>query len=665
MVKRDEIVIMKEESSICTRRGVLVWEELTVEAARPKKKLLNNATGSALPGRLLALMGPSGSGKTTLLRSLSGRLAGNVVVTGNVVIGGKKRCFKCREVSYVDTEELFLGTLTVKETLAYSANLRLPSRMTREEISKVVEETIIQLGLEECADSRLGNWHLRGISSGEKKRLSIGLEILTQPHVLLLDEPTSGLDSASAFYVIQTLCSIANDGKVVVCSIHQPSNEIFNLFDDLLLLSSGETVYFGEAKMALKFFADAGFPCPTRRNPSDHFLLCVNLEFDVINAAPMRSELTSSNPVTGKKTEDIRATLIECYKNSEQMINARRRIQCLKSNFQGDHVIKSNVSGSTSCWKQLYTLTHRSFLNMSRDIGYYWLRIFFYSLAAAGIGLFFFHLGTDKDSILARGKCVSFIYGFIICLSFGGLPLFIEELKVFYGERSKGHYGEAVFVLSNILSSFPFLLVTSFCVVAITYSMVELHLVLAQSVFFFLNLLVCLSVIEGCLMVVASLVPNVLMGIGAATGVILFMMMCSPIFRPQPDLPKFFWRYPMSYLSFATWAVQGQLKNDMLGLEFDPVIPVNPKIKGEQVLKLIFGVSLNHDKWWDITALVALFIAHRLILFLVLRYNKRQISPLRWFYAKVRPRYGEGFSLSKKQPRIAFKKQQAVPLSAE
>lgn len=145
-----------------------------------------------------------------------------------------------------------MGTLTVRETLVYSANLRLPSRMTREEISKVVEGTIIQLGLEECADSKIGSWHLRGISSGEKKRLSIGLEILTQPHVLLLDEPTSGLDSASAFYVVQTLCNLANDGKVVVCSIHQPSWEIFKLFDDLLLLSSGETVYFGEAKMALK-----------------------------------------------------------------------------------------------------------------------------------------------------------------------------------------------------------------------------------------------------------------------------------------------------------------------------------------------------------------------------------------------------------------------------
>lgn len=156
--------------------------------------------------------------------------------------------FQC----YVAQEEIFLGTLTVRESLTYSAYMRLPSDMTKEETNKVVEETIMEMGLEECADTRIGNWHSRGISNGEKKRLSIALEILTQPHVLLLDEPTSGLDSSSAFYVIQALSNIAWNGKIVICSIHQPSSETFELFDDLLLLSSGETVYFGEAKMALK-----------------------------------------------------------------------------------------------------------------------------------------------------------------------------------------------------------------------------------------------------------------------------------------------------------------------------------------------------------------------------------------------------------------------------
>ena len=149
-------------------------------------------------------------------------------------------------------EDVLLGTLTVRETITYSANLRLPNTMTKEEIDDVVEGTITEMGLHDCADRMVGNWHLRGISGGEKKRLSIAIEILTRPHLLFLDEPTSGLDSASAFFVIQTLRNIARDGRTIISSIHQPSSEVFALFDDLFLLSGGETVYFGDAKMAVE-----------------------------------------------------------------------------------------------------------------------------------------------------------------------------------------------------------------------------------------------------------------------------------------------------------------------------------------------------------------------------------------------------------------------------
>jgi len=214
--------------------------------------------------------------------------------------------------SYVTQEDYFLGTLTVKETLTYAARLRLPSDTSRNEIEKVVTNVLAEMGLEDSAESRLGNWHLRGISTGEKRRLSIGIEILTQPHVMFLDEPTSGLDSAASFYVISSLSNIAHDGRIVICSIHQPSGEIFNLFDDMVLLAGGEAVYFGQATMAVKvrnlfqfyhsrrqnysfcmkllnsllvqFFADAGFPCPTRKNPPEHFLRCVSPEFDSVAA---------------------------------------------------------------------------------------------------------------------------------------------------------------------------------------------------------------------------------------------------------------------------------------------------------------------------------------------------------------------------------------------
>lgn len=149
-------------------------------------------------------------------------------------------------------ENTLLGTLTVKETITYSAHLRLPTILTKEEVNGIVDATITEMGLQDCADRLIGNWHLRGISGGEKKRLSIALEILTKPKLLFLDEPTSGLDSASAFFVVQTLRCIALDGRTVISSIHQPSSEVFALFDDLVLLSGGLTIFSGQANMALE-----------------------------------------------------------------------------------------------------------------------------------------------------------------------------------------------------------------------------------------------------------------------------------------------------------------------------------------------------------------------------------------------------------------------------
>lgn len=154
--------------------------------------------------------------------------------------------------AYVTQQDIFLGTLTIRETMRYSAQLRLPNNISKEEANYIIENTIMEMGLQDCADNLIGNWHLRGISGGEKKRLSIALEILTQPQLLFLDEPTSGLDSASAFFVIQVLKNVACGGKTVIASIHQPSSEVFALFDDLFLLSGGETIYFGEAKMAVE-----------------------------------------------------------------------------------------------------------------------------------------------------------------------------------------------------------------------------------------------------------------------------------------------------------------------------------------------------------------------------------------------------------------------------
>ncbi|KAK9922025.1 hypothetical protein M0R45_030508 [Rubus argutus] len=623
----------------------LVWQDLTVftlaATISKSKLLLNRVSGYAQPDRIMALMGPSGSGKSTLLDALAGRLPANVRMSGDVILNGNKRSINSRDISYVTQEDIFLGSLTVRETLTYSAHLRLPSKLTKEEKIEVVEETLTKMGLQDCAEAHIGNWHLRGISNGEKRRLSICIEILTQPHVMLLDEPTSGLDSASSFFVIWALRNIASDGRIVICSIHQPSSDVFNLFNDLVLVAGGETVYFGDAQKAVKFFSDAGFPCPTRKNPPEHYLRCISSDFDRVITALILSQRMNygssshvhpSNSQMNLTTDEIKGKLINTYKASTFSIDARKRIREIL--LTENPSTKSNTVNSISCWTQLWTLICRNSLNMSRDIGYYWLRSLFYILIALSTGSFYYHIGTGTQAVVSRGKCDGFIYGLMICLSIGGIPFVIEELKVFRHERLGGHYGEALFVLSNFLSSLPFIILMALSAGTILYYMVNFHTGFSHYSYFCINLLCCIAVTEGSALIVAALVPNLLMGIGCAAALTVFMMMPSILFRRVSELPKFFWQYPMSYLSYAGWAIEGQLKNDMIGIEFDSPVQGEPRLKGEIILRDMFGVSPEISKWWNLAALACLLISLRLIFYVVLKYKERSSLFFQRLYAK-------------------------------
>lgn len=612
----------------------LVWEDLTVVIPSfgdaPTKKILQCLSGYAEPGRIMAIMGPSGSGKSTLLDSLAGRLSTKAVMTGNILLNGKKKNLQYGGVAYVTQEDVLLGTLTVRETVTYSAYLRLPSNLSKEEIEGIVEGTLSEMGLEDCGDRIIGNWHLRGISGGEAKRLSIALEILTKPRLLFLDEPTTGLDSAAAFFVAQALRSVARDGRTVVSSIHQPSSEVFALFDDLCLLSSGEVVYFGEAKKAVEFFAQAGFPCPSRRNPSDHFLRSINSDFDKVTATLRGSYGTRqiqrlSDPLMNMETAQIKATLIEKFKWSEYAGRVRRRIQEIKA--MTGLITEARKGGQASWWKQLTTLTQRSFVNMSRDVGYYWLRIIIYIAVSLCVGTIFYDVGTSYTAILARGACGGFVVGFMTFMSIGGFPSFIEEMKIFHRERLSGYYGVVVYILSNFLSSFPYLVAVSMIAGTITWFMIRPRSEFDHYIFYCLIIFGSVEVVESCMMVVASVVPNFLMGLVTGAGVLGIMMMTSGFFRLLPDLPKPFWRYPISLFSYGSWAFQGAMKNDLIGLTFDPLFPSASKMEGKDLIRTMYGIPPHPSKWWDLGALYLLFLFYR-VLFLVVIKMKEKVSPM-------------------------------------
>jgi ABC-type multidrug transport system ATPase subunit len=236
------------------------------------KELLHGVDADLRPGTLTAIIGGSGSGKTTLLNTVAERVFSSRMTQGGITtFNGELGVHGVRH-AYVMQQDILLPTLTVRETLHYAADLRLPSSTTAEDRTRVVEEVILELGLKECADTRVGNSQHRGCSGGEKRRVSIGVQLLSNPSVLFLDEPTTGLDATSAFQLVRTLKSLAQKGRTVVTTIHQPRSEIWDLFDNLIVLTRGSPVYCGSIAECLPWFERQGFTLPTFVNPAEFII---------------------------------------------------------------------------------------------------------------------------------------------------------------------------------------------------------------------------------------------------------------------------------------------------------------------------------------------------------------------------------------------------------
>ncbi|KAG0294345.1 hypothetical protein BGZ98_001805 [Dissophora globulifera] len=235
--------------------------------------ILQDVSGSLRTGRTCAIMGPSGSGKTTLISMLTSKVPKD---EGRIIINGQEEDLSHyrKLIGYVPQDDIMMRELTVHDILLHSAYMRLPAKLTRTQMTEKVLEIVDFLGLNSVMDSAVGDAEKRGISGGQRKRVNIGMELVTDPSILFLDEPTSGLDSSTSGDVCRLLKSIArNKGLTVAAVIHSPSPVAFDQFDDLLLLGhGGRVVYHGPREEATSYFAAIGFPLPKDSSPSDFFM---------------------------------------------------------------------------------------------------------------------------------------------------------------------------------------------------------------------------------------------------------------------------------------------------------------------------------------------------------------------------------------------------------
>ncbi|KAK9820397.1 hypothetical protein WJX72_009913 [[Myrmecia] bisecta] len=272
-------------------------QEKKDEQKSSMRQILFNITGCCRPGEVLALMGPSGSGKTSLLSVIGGRAQKMMIKEGEVTFNGSKLNKRLkRQIGYVLQDDLLYESLTVYETLYYAAMLRLPRKMTAEQKKERVMVVIKALGIESCKDTIIGGFFRKGISGGERKRVSIGHELLINPSIMLLDEPTSGLDSTTAMHLLSTLRQLAVGGRAICTTIHQPSSRLYQQLDKLLLLSKGHVMYYGRGSQADDWFDKLGYTLPYRVNVADFIL-----------------DLSSADVYTDKRDgEQSRTFLIEC-----------------------------------------------------------------------------------------------------------------------------------------------------------------------------------------------------------------------------------------------------------------------------------------------------------------------------------------------------------------
>ncbi|CAN4120252.1 unnamed protein product [Withania somnifera] len=613
------------DGAVITRKvsgASIAWKDLTVTIKGKRKysdKVVKSSNGYALPGTMTVVMGPAKSGKSTLLRALAGRLPDSARMYGEVFVNGTKIRMPYGSYGFVDRETTLIGTLTVREFLYYSALLQLPGFLCQKR--SVVEDAIDSMSLGDYANKLIGgHCYMKGLRSGERRRVSIARELVMRPHILFIDEPLYQLDSVSALLMMVTLKKLASTGCTLIFTIYQSSTEVFGLFDRICLLSNGNTLFFGETLACLQHFSNAGFPCPIMQSPSDHFLRAINTEFDRIIAMCKswqddHGDLSAVNMDTAVAIRTLEAT----YKSSADAAALETMILKLTEK-EGPSLKSKGMVGNIT---RVAVLTWRSLLIMSREWKYYWLRLILYILLALCIGTAFSGLGHTLSSVVTRVAAIFAFVSFTSLLSIAGVPAQMKEIKMYACEESNQHSGTFIFLLGQLFASIPFLFLISISSTLVFYFLVGLRDEFSMLMYFVLNFFTCLLVNEGLVLSVTSIWKDIFWSILVLVSIQVIMMLSAGFLRIRSALPGPVWMYPISYIAFHTYSIQGLLENEYIETSF--AVGQVRTISGNQALQNVYDISTdNSSKWKNLLILFLMAVAYRLLVFVLLKFYVRK-----------------------------------------
>ncbi|KAJ1284254.1 hypothetical protein BS78_03G191100 [Paspalum vaginatum] len=570
--------------------------------------LLKGVTGSFRPGILTALMGVSGAGKTTLMDVLAGRKTGGYI-EGDITISGypKKQETFARISGYCEQNDIHSPHVTVYESLLFSAWLRLPSDVNLETRKMFIEEVMDLVELTPLRGALVGLPGVSGLSTEQRKRLTIAVELVANPSIIFMDEPTSGLDARAAAIVMRAVRNTVNTGRTVVCTIHQPSIDIFEAFDELFLMKrGGEEIYVG----------------PVGQNSSKLIEYFEGIEGiskikDGYNPATWMLEVSSS-----AQEEMLGIDFAETYRQSELYQRNKELIEELSTPSPGSSELNFPTQYSRSFFTQCLACLWKQKLSYWRNPSYTAVRFMFTIVIALMFGTMFWDLGrrTEKQQDLfnAMGSMYAAVLYIGVQNSGSVQPVVVVERTVFYRERAAGMYSAFPYAFGQVAIEFPYIFVQTLIYGVLVYSMIGFEWTVAKFLWYLFFMYFTLLYFTFYGMMAVGLTPNESIAVIVSAAFYNVWNLFSGYLIPRPKLPVW-WRW-YSWICPVAWTLYGLVASqfgDITGILED----VEPKITVAQFVTDYYG--FHHDFLWVVAVvhvtMVVLFAF--LFSFAIMKFN--------------------------------------------
>ncbi|XP_031284086.1 ABC transporter G family member 23 [Pistacia vera] len=557
--------------------------------------ILKSVSFDARGSEILAIVGPSGTGKSSLLRIISGRIretdfdAKSIAINDHPIISP----FQLRKIcGFVAQEDDLLPLLTVKETLMFSAKFRLKEMSSREKEERV-ESLLHELGLSHVADSFVGDEENRGISGGERKRVSIGVDMMHNPSILLLDEPTSGLDSSSALQVIELLASMAKaKQRTVVISIHQPGYRILQYISNFLILSHGSVVHNGSLESLEETIINLGYEIPVQLNALEFAMEIIQTLEDNSyskNYISSYSYSISSDEEIGSRAQQHKENYSKY--NAIYLLNLYE-ILVLISRF----------------WKIIYR-TKQLFLARTMQA----------LVGGFGLGSVYINVRKDEAGVAERLGLFAFSLSFLLSSTVEALPIYLQERRVLMKETSREAYKISSYMIANTLVFLPFLFTVSLLFAVPVYWIVGLNPSISAFAFFTFVVWLIVLMASSLVLFLSAVSPDFISGNSLICTVLGAFFLFSGYFIPKENIPKYWlfmyyvslYRYPLdSMLTNEYWSVRGECFSWGIQDHSECLLTGNDVLRNR---------GLEEDgRWMNVGIMVGFFVLYRILCWVIL-----------------------------------------------